>query len=144
MRTSEDELPTLIEGLVQQVGNSLASSPEVTRILPTSNIHIAAGSLYDINKFDLIVNCEGEKQGSASRVLHLNCRPGKLGSKDLRGKLPIAVSAVSNRLQRHPESKIMITCATGKDFSIGVAVAILCLLYNDQGEIVPPLFRGYD
>ena len=134
MRTSEEELPALIDWLLKRK-QSRISSTKITRIIPTSHIHIAAGPLKQSDGFDLVINCQGDDQGSNSRLVTLRCRPGKLGSKDLRDKLPMAVNAVKDRLSRYPESKILMTCSTGKDLSVGVAVAILCLLYDEEGEI---------
>ena len=137
VRTSEDELPALITGLVEQ-DQSRHSSTKVTRVVPTSNIYLALGPLEKFEGFEVIINCQGDEQGSISSHLYLNCRSGKLGSKDLRDKLPFAVDAVSKQLSKHPESQILVTCSTGKDLSIGVAVAVLCLLYDDEGEVDTP------
>ena len=133
---SEGELPTLIEGLVQQEGNNRSLSTQTVAVLPASNIHIAIGPLVSLNGFDLIINCEGEARSSTLGVVYLNCRTAKLGSKDLREKLPDAVTAVSSCVSKSAQSQILITCSTGKDLSIGVAVAVLCLLYDEHGETV--------
>ena len=138
MRSLEDELPTVIEGLVEREGKGCSSS-RISRILPTTNVHISVGCLDRENGVDLIINCEGDPRNSAPNVVNLGCRSGKLGSKDLREKLPSAVSAVVKKLSMNPNSQIVTTCTSGKDFSVGVAVAILCLLFDDQGEPVPLL-----
>ncbi|OAL22651.1 hypothetical protein AYO22_07209 [Fonsecaea multimorphosa] len=134
METPEDELPALIEALLEEENEERGTEIAVTRILPTSNIYIAVGSVTSLDGFDLIVNCQGDEGGSMSKVLWLNCHNGKLGSKDLREKLPGVISVISNQLCKHPQSKILITCSTGKDLSVGVAVTILCLCYDDEGQ----------
>ncbi len=133
MRTSEEELPALLDELLEREQHRLPDT-QVTRILPTSNIYIAVGPLEKVDGFDLVINCQGDVQGSNSDIVFLHCRPSKLGSKDLRDKLPLAVDAAMNQLSKHSKSKILITCSTGQDLSAGVAVAILCLLYSEEGE----------
>ncbi|KIW71335.1 hypothetical protein PV04_03516 [Phialophora macrospora] len=135
METSEDELPALIKKLVAQDEGSRLSGTAATRVIPTTTMSIAIGPLESLDGFDLIINCQGGTQNSTPKVVYLKCRSGKLGSKDLRDNLSVAVSAVRDKLCRHPESQILITCATGKDLSAGVAVAALCLLYDDQGQL---------
>jgi tRNA A64-2'-O-ribosylphosphate transferase len=136
MKTPEDELPALIKELIAQDENSRQSSTAATRIIPTTTMSIAIGPLESLDGFDLIINCQGGTLNSTPKVVYLKCRSGKLGSKDLRDNLSVAVSAVREKLCLHPESQILITCATGKDLSVGVAAAALCLLYDDQGNTV--------
>jgi tRNA A64-2'-O-ribosylphosphate transferase len=133
-QTVEGNLPSLIEELVQEEAQSSLPGLLPTRILPASNIHIFNGSIDHMEGFDLIVNSEGDTQDSMPGIVRLKCRSGKLGSKDLRENLPMAVGAISSSLLKNPQSQIVITCSTGRDLSVGVAVAALCLLYNDQGE----------
>ncbi|KAJ9612126.1 tRNA A64-2'-O-ribosylphosphate transferase [Cladophialophora chaetospira] len=137
MQCPEEELPALIKALVEQ-DHSLSSITEVTKVIPTSNINIAGGLPETLEEFDLILSCQGDEKGSTSRLVSLNCRSGKLGSKDLRDKLPRTVEAASKQLAKDPKSQILVTCSTGKDIGIGVALAILCLFYNDQGQLREP------
>lgn len=133
MQTAEADLPSLIETLLQQDGKGLQSSRVPTKIILAPNVYIATGPLEDVGNFDLIINCQGHGQGSSLKVLDLSCHSGKLGSKDLRDKLPIAVVAVEDQFSKHKQSEILITCSTGKDLCVGVAVAILCRFYDDEG-----------
>jgi tRNA A64-2'-O-ribosylphosphate transferase len=135
LRTDEDELPRTIRDLLQQDDAGRPSSTQATRILPTSNLYIADVPLFELGGYDLIVNCQSDETSPGPQIVNLQCRSNKLGSKDLRDKLPIAVAAVRQRLSILPESRILVTCSTGKDLSVGVVVAILCLLSNDKGEL---------
>lgn len=134
MQTPEDELPELIKELLEQ-DQSLRRSTEATKVLPTLTLNIARGLPENVERFDLVLSCEGDEGGSTAKHVALKCRSGKLGSRDLREKLPFAVEAASQQLAKDSESQILITCSTGKDLSVGVALAILCRLYDDQGEI---------
>ncbi|EXJ62892.1 initiator tRNA phosphoribosyl transferase [Cladophialophora yegresii CBS 114405] len=135
MRSPEDELPALIKTLLEQDGNSRLSSMAATRIIPTTTMFIASGPLDGFGSFDLIVNCQGDSQNSTSKAVYLKCRPGKSGSKDLRDQVSVAVNAIRDKLLRQSESQILVTCSTGKDLSVGVAAAALCLLYDNEGQL---------
>lgn len=83
----------------------------------------------------------------------------KLGSRDLRTKLSKVHTFISSHLHhhyRHQEQEkeqeqeqtprprlpqILITCNTGKNLSIGVALVILCLFYTDNGTFQPPITK---
>ena len=134
LQTPEDEIPALVKGLLEQSNNDQRTSTQRTKVLPTLGINIGVGPIERMEGIDLIVNCQGAPESLTSKALHLCCRPGKLGSKGLRDKLPGAVSAVSTQLLKCPQSQILITCSTGKDLSVGFAVAALCLFYNERGE----------
>ncbi|KIW27229.1 uncharacterized protein PV07_06987 [Cladophialophora immunda] len=135
METPEDDLPALIERLLEKEKEMHDTGVSVTRVTPTSNLYIAVGPVKSLDGFDLIINCQGDGQTSTSRVVWLNCRGRKTGSKELRDKLPSVVGVISNQLYTRPQSKILITCTTGKDLSVGVAVAILCLCYDGEGHL---------
>ncbi|ETI23252.1 hypothetical protein G647_05051 [Cladophialophora carrionii CBS 160.54] len=135
MRSPEDDLPALIETLLAQERNNRLSNTAATRIIPTTSMFIAIGPMESSDRFDLIINCQGDSQSSKSKVLFLKCRPGKFGSKDLRDQLSVAVNAIRDKLLQHRESQILVTCATGKDLSVGVAAAALCLLYDNDGQL---------
>lgn len=135
MQTPEGDLPALIERLRdQEEGESMAQGV-FTKIVPTSNMHIGIGPVSNIQGIDLIINCQGELPASSKR-LDLKCRSAKLGSKDLRDKLASVIDTVRRLLLRDDAAQILVTCSTGKDLSAGVAVALLCLCYDDQGTLM--------
>jgi tRNA A64-2'-O-ribosylphosphate transferase len=61
---------------------------------------------------------------SPSQALHLPLRVKKLGSRDLRIHLPLAISFIQHLPQKY--QPIYICCPDGKDLSVGVALAIIC------------------
>ncbi|EHY60223.1 tRNA A64-2'-O-ribosylphosphate transferase [Exophiala dermatitidis] len=134
LQTPEADLPSLIEELLGRCVDENAGGSEFTRIDPTSNIHIKVGPASGLDAFDLIINCEGDVPPS-TRQLDLKCRSGKLGSKDLRDKLGLVTDTVRAQLNKNKDSQILVTCSNGKDLSAGVAVAILCLFYDDKGRV---------
>ncbi|EXJ91318.1 initiator tRNA phosphoribosyl transferase [Capronia coronata CBS 617.96] len=134
MQTPEADLPDFIEQLIDLEENQCALESQSTKVLPTSNIHIGAGPVSETQGFDLIINCQGELPPLPKR-LDLKCRSGKLGSKDLRDKLGMVNETVRALLLEDESSQILVTCSSGKDLSAGVVVALLCLLYDDQGRV---------
>ncbi|OAL51372.1 hypothetical protein IQ07DRAFT_586897 [Pyrenochaeta sp. DS3sAY3a] len=138
LATSEEDAPELIEKLLSEdsVGEAVS-----TLIKPTKNIFISSSEQVDLTAFNMIISCTPDpfspqtlKESKVTAYLHLKCQSGKLGSRDLRTQLPQIYSFFSN----HPAtdaSKILVCCPTGKDLSVGTALAILCLYANDDGQL---------
>ncbi|KAK5051856.1 hypothetical protein LTR84_002659 [Exophiala bonariae] len=139
MHTPEEQLEALIETLSQQDEDETRGEVTAVRISPTTQLFIGAGYIGKAHEYDLVVNSENsdqdQDQPTGPNVLNLKCRSGKLGSKDLRENLPIAATAISTQLRKDSSSRILVTCATGRDLSVGVIVAVLCVEYNDRGEL---------
>lgn len=139
VQAPEDELESLIETLIQQDKDESRDQVTAVGISPTSQLFIGTGYVGRTHEYDLIINCEvGEPDSSPAggpAIIDLNCRPGKMGSKDLRDNLPVAATAISAQLRKDGSSRILVTCETGRDLSVGVIVAVLCVEYNDQGEL---------
>ena len=85
----------------------------------------------------LTVNCQASGPTDHPNIFNLGCRQGKLGSKDLREKLSQVRYAVKQRLTaRSTElTSIVVTCDNGRDLSVGAALAILCLFFDDFGSL---------
>ena len=138
MGAKEEDLPEMIQELLnkEQIGRMVH---EAVLIKPTKNIYIADGERMFDDEFDLVIKCDGDNfnvpLAELDKVLSLHCRAGKLGSKDLRDKLSVAKGSAAKRLQRKQDSCILITCSTGRDLSVGVALALLCLFFDDSGNL---------
>ncbi|KIV77806.1 hypothetical protein PV11_09586 [Exophiala sideris] len=142
LTTPEDDLPKLIQQLLEEEKTSTDFPGGGMRIQPTTNLHIGVGLVSQLGSFDLIINCSGNSGGGLPSIRDLQCRDHKLGSKDLRERLPALVDTVRYQLQKNRESQILVTCATGKDLSVGVAVTLLCLFYDEQGRLKDDLDKG--
>jgi len=147
MRRSEEELPEFIRRLVE--GARVGGDGEPTLIKPTEFLYIstieAAENSTGTAGSDLVLTTAAQpstklKQEFGERNLHLNCAPGKVGSRQLRHEL----TRLSDFLLRHLSTskddgalpkRILVTCPTGKDHSIGVALALLCLASNTDGTL---------
>jgi tRNA A64-2'-O-ribosylphosphate transferase len=100
-----------------------------------------------VKKFDMVISCSkggvshpgeggGGGGGGGGGAIDLACRTGKLGSRDLRDKLGPVQDFVKLRLKRDPTASILITCETGRDLCVGVALMLLCLFYDDEGNVM--------
>ena len=136
LRTAEDDLPGFIARLMEE---RQSAETEVT-VIPPGHIRISTlTALRDLgpsNETEGVIACSHTRhpeleQQYKGRFLHLNCREGKLGSRDLRSEfLKLDPYFKSNSSL----STVLICCSSGKDLSLGVCLAILCRHCSDQGE----------
>lgn len=139
MSTSEEDAPDVIAKLIhEQEGSGTVAS----LIEPTSQLHISSSENVQLKGFDTVVSCTLEpfatsalKDAGVKQYLHLKCQTGKLGSRDLRTQLPRLLPFFSSLPIPEIPGKILVCCPTGKDLSVGVALAILCL-YTDEGGAI--------
>ena len=139
-RTHESELPDLINNLTLKEGR-FRKPQRAVLIEPTSNLYITSWTENEdcpYSDSDLAINCHSHEADThvASKRLNLKCGPGKRGSKDLRHKLHEVKVFAASALERNPGCRIFITCETGKDLSVGVALILLCLLYWCDGRCI--------
>jgi tRNA A64-2'-O-ribosylphosphate transferase len=137
LTTNEEELPGLISSLIKSKDGSDAVP---LLVKPTPNLYISSSQSLDISPFDTIISCTpeplttmNEAYVKTKRYLHLPLSTGKLGSRDLRVQLqrvPAFLEAVPEEL-----GNVVVCDPTGKDTSIGVALAILCLHADENGQI---------
>lgn len=151
LNATPNELPELIVSLLGSDQRQATTEIVPVLVRPTKNIYITQLNHMRVDvsapetsktsgnlsmgsiKFDLIINCNLKDSTASPQVLDLACRHGKLGSKDLRDRLPIVKSFVSTNFERNPDCRILITCSTGKDLCVGVAVLLLCVFFDDSG-----------
>ena len=133
---SETDLQDFITALIKEDSQTNLSM-ERAAIVP--------GSMVSVGTFDqifrsqtpgsLVITCSSGlacvKNGEADLShLHLNCCTGKQGSRGLRREM----AKIPHFLQGKQIETILICCSTGKDISVGVALAILVLYSDDEGE----------
>lgn len=145
MAASEEDLPGLIEGLVTS-DTTTAGECETVLVELTKQIYIGTANTADSicpRDYDGVVVCSGtmaempaEDPDAAKKLLRLRCGTGKLGSRALRGELPRLPDFIHHISQRCKAPRILFTCPTGKDLSAGVALAALCLHFDDNGNLI--------
>ncbi|MCJ1405776.1 hypothetical protein MMC11_009006 [Xylographa trunciseda] len=80
--------------------------------------------------------------------LHLESQTGKLGSRTLRDQLPRIKPFIEKIATQTQHPRLLFACSTGRDLSVGVALTVLCLFFDDAGnfdsDISPePLTKDY-
>lgn len=147
---SEDEIPHLIKQLVQ--ADCMPTKTEMTLIRPTSVLFVGPTiSLPDFDTKDIVVEIrpttikkgasddDAVQESDKTRSMSIACLPGKLGSRTLRHDLDLINAFVTTCISSSDaddDPRICISCATGKDHSVGVALAILCLHFDQNGLLI--------
>ena len=131
--TAEEDLPMTIASLIAN-NNTITHIEDHRLIKPTSTLYIGPSWADSPNNFDLIVDCTASSGSGGPEVLAVGCREGKLGSRDLRDKLPAIKDFIRAALARESSPRILVTCPSCKDLSAGVALMLLCLFYDENGK----------
>ncbi|KAK0099704.1 hypothetical protein ONS95_013400 [Cadophora gregata] len=144
---SDYEMPELIESLVEKDKHAGLDGPLIRLVKPTSILFVAPtnsidgrNSDEDICTINLLPQTTDQStwQTSSARI-DVGLGPHKLGSRNLRTSLPFIIGFVEKALARsksdetHAALKIIVACESGKDLSVGVALAISCLFFDDNG-----------
>lgn len=151
MATDEAELPDKISALVAASELSLTVGV-TTPIPPTTSVYISTLSTLllqppELRKLTLAISLGSEVTAADSwlkgpTILDIGLGPNKLGSRNLRTALPEIINFVTKYLitgEWRDDSdgfRITIACSTGKDHSVGVALALLCLFFSDSGQLM--------
>jgi tRNA A64-2'-O-ribosylphosphate transferase len=139
-RTSEEDLPELISQLLKD-SKSAATGAQPVLIKPTRNLYICQERADISDEFHFIIACSGSGEDTTKNVkaANLQCPEGKLGSRKLRKKLPNVRDFMVANPQDIKSQKLLVTCTSGKDLSVGVALTILCMFYDKDGKSSPLL-----
>ncbi|KAE9374593.1 tRNA a64-2'-o-ribosylphosphate transferas-like protein [Stipitochalara longipes BDJ] len=151
LSTPEAELPDVIETLVARVAAAGTAEGQMRCLKPTSCLFIASIADLPVNDmppatFRIVLLSKITEESTwqtSSTQLDIGIGPHKLGSRNLRTALPFIVaffrkSLASRKTEAGQEdwTRILIACETGKDLSFGVALALLCLFFDDHGKLV--------
>lgn len=144
--TPESRLPDIIQTLVAAYAGS--TEGQMMPVKPTSYVFVTpmsglpvGNTPSDANMVVLLprVTEQSAWQTSAKR-LDIGLGPHKLGSRNLRTALPFIMNFVRKCFAPGTaevgQKQIIIACETGKDLSIGVTLAILCLFFEDHGRLL--------
>lgn len=135
-----------IRGLIQELvltEQKIDQDKKIYSLVPPSErLYVATlvAAATRLGNYDGAVICDDKAEENASEadrpkhenLLSLKCGPGKLGSRALRAELSRVPPFILAITSRTPFPKILFSCATGTDLSIGVALVVLCLFYNDD------------
>lgn len=158
LETPEGELPEVIERLVDEAEkaklvNAGGEEREFDAILPTRSLRVLPiAELPEQKEEDVYVilhpSATKEEtwipaQGEGAKPRRLTCGvgTGKLGARALRTAMPIIVLFLKKHMAglqaRGEDMRVTISCPDGKDLSVGCALALLCHLYDENGELLP-------
>jgi tRNA A64-2'-O-ribosylphosphate transferase len=137
MSTNDENLPDLVTNLIDTEKTTVSVSEPVL-VTPTDWLfahQIHALDDLALSKVDGLITCGPEDQSTLlpaakGKHLYLECREKKLGSRDLRKEFGKLATFMSQLKSPH---RLLVCCATGKDLSIGIILAILCLYADEQG-----------
>ena len=141
VKTSEENMPALIPHLIRScpdIGDNDAVRLGSSSLYIGTVINASALELYDG-----IIVCSNvsppkpapkpeDARKTGTRILHFLCGDGKLGSRALRTHLPLLLPFIRSLTIGDQPPKILLACSTGKDLSLGVALAVLCLFFDDD------------
>ncbi|KFY09688.1 hypothetical protein V492_05379 [Pseudogymnoascus sp. VKM F-4246] len=147
LSTPESELPSLIIELVSSFSNTNTSKASTSLLPPTSSLYVTSTSLTAQPAADgdiIITICSAirspESWQKDKHNLEIGIGSGKIGSRNLRSALPHVLDFVKKSLSTasavSKPPRIVVACPDGKDLSIGGALAILCILYDDNGDLL--------
>ena len=141
LSTIEADMPALIQRLTKScpdTGDSDAVRLGSTSLYIGTILNTSTPELYDgiIVCTNVPPSNSGPKPEDArkngTKILHFLCSDGKLGSRALRSHLPLLLPFVRSLNIGDKPRKILLACSTGKDLSAGVALAVLCLFFDDE------------
>lgn len=160
LKTPEGELPEAIERMVDvaekaKLVNAGGEGREFDAIPPTRSLRVLPIAELPQQQKDediyVVLHPVATKEetwipaqggGPKPRILTCGIGTGKLGSRALRTAKPVMVEFIKEHIAKAKgegrEITVTISCPDGKDLSVGCALALLCLLYNEQGEMLPP------
>ncbi|RMJ12851.1 hypothetical protein BHE90_008853 [Fusarium euwallaceae] len=142
LETPEAELPDLITKLVSEheagkkdEGNRVQLTPRISvcalpLAAPTDPAECRIALTQDITPKDSWVQSKSYMKAGLGK--------SKASSRNLRPGLPDICTFASNYLAGSGQGHIVIACESGKDLSVGVALAIYCYLFDDEGNLRTP------
>ncbi|EFY84136.1 putative 2'-O-ribosyl phosphate transferase RIT1 [Metarhizium acridum CQMa 102] len=138
LSTPEPELPGLIASLVRTAPAIAADNP-TTQLTP--QISVCALPLPPSTGCCIsLTNAPTPKDGWAKSATSMDVGLGKhkTASRNLRTALPHICDFASACLQRDPQGMVTVACESGKDTSVGAALALSCYLFDDEGQFRVP------
>jgi tRNA A64-2'-O-ribosylphosphate transferase len=153
LSTPEAELPDLIEKLVTYTATAGSAGGQMKCVKPTSRLFVAPITGLPANSMTsdactVVLLQKTTEEGTwltHPTRLDVGLGPHKLGSRNLRTALPFIMNFLRNavasrKTEAHQEDEmdthIIIACENGTDLSIGVALAILCIFFDDEGHLL--------
>ncbi|KAF3901768.1 hypothetical protein AA313_de0203362 [Arthrobotrys entomopaga] len=154
LRTPESELPSFIGSIVRS--HYEESSSGDTRGLSFLSKVYGALAICDLKTYNALINAqipisgaivctengnlpeEIPKDSLSVPVYETVIPSNKIGSKILRGKLPEIVEFAKAILSSDTHHPLVIVCQDGNDLAVGIALALITRLFDNQGHLISP------
>lgn len=148
LSTPEPELPELIASLLASSDAREGVRSDLTQVAPGLLVGTLAVSREPLllDEGACVVALLGKVTEKAAWVrssshLEVGLGRSKAGSRQLREGLPMVCEFVERYLARSTAGeggkKVVLLCETGKDLSVGVALALSCWCFADDGNVRP-------
>lgn len=135
---SDAELADFIEAMTSPVESAAVPLFHSAPVVASGKLNVGklAKEYPSLSHAEHLIICSSAMDESLlqdlSKVTHLRCGAGKVGSRDLRKQLPKLVDVFESKRP----SKIYIACSSGNDLSVGVALALDCLYFDSKGNVL--------
>ncbi|KFG85141.1 putative 2'-O-ribosyl phosphate transferase RIT1 [Metarhizium anisopliae] len=146
LSTPEPELPDLIASLSPSPSPAAqatpASAPDnnpTTRLTPQISVCAlppppGAGCCISLTS----ATTPRDQWAKSAASMEVGLGRHKTASRNLRTALPYICDFASACLQRDPQARVTVACESGKDTSVGAALALSCYLFDDEGQFRVP------
>lgn len=132
----EADLPDLIKDIV---GNTTSTDTLATRLTP----YISVAALSDTPTgndntccISLVSKATPKETWEVSPTrMDVGLGKSKTASRNLRLALPDICAFASVFLKKYPNGQLLLLCDSGKDLSVGTALALHCFLFDDDGKL---------
>ncbi|KAG5973523.1 hypothetical protein E4U58_004911 [Claviceps cyperi] len=146
LSTPDAQLPELIASLLEQDKTERRGQQSVDLVRLTPVVSVCALPLGAPEKTDAdvchVVLLEGVtlKDTWVRAPSHIEVGLGKhkTASRNLRLALPEICAFVRAFLERGQDRQVVVACDTGRDTSVGTALALSCYLFDEQGQFRVP------
>lgn len=140
LATDEDDLPGVIQELVEERKKQQEGKDDRVRL--TNQLSVTTLPLEAAEReCQILLLPEVTKSESwvkSPRRMEVGLGKFKLASKNLRTALPEIAAFASRFLSSNPQGEIVVACESGKDLSVGTALALSCYLFDDDGNFRTP------
>ncbi|KAG6291674.1 hypothetical protein E4U46_000869 [Claviceps purpurea] len=146
LSTPDAQLPELIASLLEQDKMERREQQSVDLVRLTSVISVCALPLGAPGRTDgdvcHVVLVEGVTPKDtwirAPNYMEIGLGKHKTASRNLRLALPEICAFVGAFLERGQDRQVVVACESGRDTSVGTALALSCYLFDEQGQFRVP------
>ncbi|KHO00329.1 Initiator tRNA phosphoribosyl transferase [Metarhizium album ARSEF 1941] len=137
LATPEPDLPGLIASLAQAASASASATPSpIVHLMPRISVCALplppgdGGCCVSLSS----ASTPREEWTKSARLMDVGLGRHKTATRNLRTALPYICDFVSTCLRSHPQARVTVACESGKDASVGTALALSCYLFDDDGQ----------